>query len=221
MQRENSACRNRIPRQNRDVPKLPRNLALAVVWLPAAASWAADSQQAVPPLADNFGIGAFVHENWKVLLALASALGILVLLGYLYLRGLRLNRGLRKQHRANAGQSIVALGLTDGTRKPWIYSETSAPPGNGHWFKSPSARKNSGLLVVQGDTEIDELYVDGRFVGMAPAKLRLKEGRYSVEVKRAGFKSYRRQISVMVGAEVTLRAVFEREPSLPPSPQEC
>ncbi len=198
--------------------KIRRDFAVVAACLQAVASRAADAQRSVAAPADEFGIGAFANENWKVLLALAGALGILAFLGYFYLKKWLPKSGLRKRRPDPSRQTIVALGLTDATRKPWIYSETAAPPANGQWLKSPSARENSGTLLVQGNTEVDELYVDGRFVGMAPARLRLKEGHYSVEVRRAGFKSYRRQISVIVGAEVTLRAVFEREPSTEPKP---
>ncbi len=196
-----------------------KNFAVLSACLQAGVSFAADSQRSVATLQDELGIGAFAHENWKALFALAGALGILGLLGYAYLRkSWRVKRDLRRQRQLSPGQTIVALGLTDGTRKPWIYSETAAPPANGHWLKSPAARETCGTLLVEGNTEVDELYVDERLVGMAPAKLRLRQGRYSVEVRRAGFRSYRRQISVIAGAEVTLRAVFEKEPSSEPTP---
>lgn len=197
-----------------------RHFAVVAGCLAGAACRAADAQRTVTAPPDEFGIGAFAHENWKVLFVLAGALGILGLLGFFYLKRWLPKPGLRKRHSDLSSQTIVALGLTDATRKPWIYSETTAPPANGQWLKSPSVKERAGTLLVQGNTEVDELYVDGRFVGMAPARLRLKEGHYAVEIRRAGFKSYRRQISVIVDTEVTLRAVFEKESASIPKPWE-
>jgi hypothetical protein len=61
------------------------------------------------------------------------------------------------------------------------------------------------------EDERSEVYADGEFVGNPPAKLKLKEGRHVIEVKKTGCKSYQREIKVSAGSDLTLRAALEKE----------
>jgi hypothetical protein len=63
--------------------------------------------------------------------------------------------------------------------------------------------------VDAGDKACD-LYVDGAFVGNPPAKLHLAEGSHVVEVKKTGFVSYRKEIKVSDGAELSLNVTLEK-----------
>ena len=56
-----------------------------------------------------------------------------------------------------------------------------------------------------------EIFVDGAFVGNTPAKLKLAEGPHLIEVKKAGFKDYRKPIQVGEGSELTLNVVLEKQ----------
>ena len=56
-----------------------------------------------------------------------------------------------------------------------------------------------------------EIFVDGRFVGNTPAKVKLAEGTHVVEVKKPGFKDYRKQINITEGSELSLSAVLEKQ----------
>ena len=87
----------------------------------------------------------------------------------------------------------------DGAQKGSTAHRTTTPKGQ------------VGLLTVKADDETDEVYLDGDFVGNAPAKLELAPGLHTVEVKKPGFKAFRRQIKVSEGSELSLHAVMERQ----------
>jgi TPR repeat protein len=69
----------------------------------------------------------------------------------------------------------------------------------------------TGLVNVTAQDDSYEIYVDGGFVGNTPAKVKLAEGAHVVEVKKPGFKDYRKQIQTTEGSELTLRAVLEKQ----------
>jgi TPR repeat protein len=68
----------------------------------------------------------------------------------------------------------------------------------------------TGLVNVKADDAAQEIFVDSAFVGNTPAKLKLAEGPHVIEVKKAGFKDYWKQIQVGDGAELTLNVVLEK-----------
>ena len=76
---------------------------------------------------------------------------------------------------------------------------------------NPVSASKTGVVNVTAADDSYEIYVDGAFVGNTPAKVKLTEGAHIVEVKRAGFKDYRRQIKITEGSELTLRAVLEKQ----------
>ena len=79
-----------------------------------------------------------------------------------------------------------------------ISSENSAS------VAAESAR--TGYVTVKAEDEHCEVFIDGAFVGNSPAKLKLAEGLHVVEIKKAGFKDYRRELKVMPGSDLTVTA---------------
>jgi len=75
----------------------------------------------------------------------------------------------------------------------------------------PSGNAKCGTLEVQSDDELCEVFVDSSFVGNSPAKLRLAEGLHRVEVKKPGHLDYSREVRVIEGSELTVRAALERK----------
>src|ERR1035438_613057 len=51
---------------------------------------------------------------------------------------------------------------------------------------------SSGVVNVKAEDDSYEIFVDGAFVGNTPAKVKLAEGSHVVEVKKTGFKDYRK-----------------------------
>jgi TPR repeat protein len=68
----------------------------------------------------------------------------------------------------------------------------------------------TGIVNVESRDPRSEVFADGAFVGNSPAKLRLKEGPHLIEVKRAGFKDYRREVTVTAGSDLSLRVELEK-----------
>jgi TPR repeat protein len=83
--------------------------------------------------------------------------------------------------------------------------ETAAAPG------MPSVSAKTGSVSVRADDDQSEVFVDGEFVGNPPTRLKLLPGKHVIEVKRAGYKTYRRELQVSEGAELNLKAVAEKE----------
>lgn len=76
---------------------------------------------------------------------------------------------------------------------------------------APGPAAKLGFVNVKADDESSEVFVDGAFVGNPPARLKLAEGAHIVEVKKPGFKLYRREITVGNDSDLTLRVVLEKE----------
>jgi hypothetical protein len=73
-----------------------------------------------------------------------------------------------------------------------------------------SGSSKTGFVSVSADDQTFEVFVDGAFVGNTPAKLKLSEGTHVIEVKKPGYKDYKKEIKVTEGCELTLRAVMEK-----------
>jgi TPR repeat protein len=69
----------------------------------------------------------------------------------------------------------------------------------------------TGFVTVKTAEENSEIFVDGAFVGNPPARLKVPEGTHVIEVKKPGFKDYRRQIMVGAEADLTLQAALEKQ----------
>ena len=76
---------------------------------------------------------------------------------------------------------------------------------------TPTNAFRTGVVNVSAPDDSYEIFVDGSFVGNTPAKVKLTEGTHTIEVKKAGLKDYRKQISITEGSELTLRAVLEKQ----------
>ncbi len=79
---------------------------------------------------------------------------------------------------------------------------------------TPSTGNNNltvGSVTITADDTAFKVYSDGAFVGNSPAKLKLSKGSHVIEVKKVGFKDYKKAIQVLDGSELNLKAVLEKE----------
>jgi len=67
----------------------------------------------------------------------------------------------------------------------------------------------TGLITITAADDTAEVLVDGKFKGNTPAKLKLTEGMHVIEVRKSGFKDYKREIEVTDGAEQSVKAILE------------
>jgi S1-C subfamily serine protease len=69
-----------------------------------------------------------------------------------------------------------------------------------------------GTVVITSEPDGAEIYVDEKFVGNAPAKLRLAAGSHLVVLKAVGFAEWSRTLETLRDSQVTLRPILERNP---------
>ncbi len=119
---------------------------------------------------------------------------------------------VRKQGYKEQEQTLSALGGSahfvlepvDGpARKP--EPSVPVPP------RPEAPPEVTGDIMVNTGQEGAELYVDGSFVGNAPADLKLDEGTHVIEVRKAGYIPYRRELRVLAGSKVVLDVALETQ----------
>ncbi|MGB2622799.1 MAG: trypsin-like peptidase domain-containing protein [Candidatus Acidiferrum sp.] len=69
-----------------------------------------------------------------------------------------------------------------------------------------------GTVAITAEPEDAEIYVDGKFVGDAPAKLKLPQGNHTMVIKAGGFGEWKRVLEILKDSHVTLKAVLEHAP---------
>lgn len=78
-------------------------------------------------------------------------------------------------------------------------------------FASQPAR-GFGTVAITSEPDDVEIYVDEKFVGNAPAKLKLAAGSHIVVMKAAGFSEWKRTLEILKDSQVTLKPVLDRAP---------
>ena len=65
-------------------------------------------------------------------------------------------------------------------------------------------------VAVTSEPDGADIYVDASFIGSTPALLELPAGTYKVSVRLSGYKDWERELRVLGGSEITLRARLEK-----------
>jgi S1-C subfamily serine protease len=112
------------------------------------------------------------------------------------------------------GSDLMASASTDGkpqldSSTPLSGSQMAGPPSEP--FASLPAR-GFGTVAITSDPEDAEIYVDDKFVGNAPAKLKLAAGSHTMVLKAAGFAEWKRTLEILKDSQVTLKPVLDRMP---------
>ena len=68
--------------------------------------------------------------------------------------------------------------------------------------------ETKGKIIVTSVPDGADVYVDDAFVGSAPATLTLSGGKHSVKVSQQGYKDWQKDLSVLTGSEVNLKAAL-------------
>jgi PEGA domain len=69
-----------------------------------------------------------------------------------------------------------------------------------------------GRVSFTSEDSASEIYVDGKFVGQAPATINLSAGSHHVEVKAAGKQPWSRELEVLKDSQLTLHPVLAASP---------
>ena len=73
---------------------------------------------------------------------------------------------------------------------------------------APKPEAEKGTVVLSANVEAAEVTVDDKFVGTVPAKLTLAAGKHKVRVWMEGYDSWEKEIEVLAGSEVHLKATL-------------
>jgi hypothetical protein len=79
--------------------------------------------------------------------------------------------------------------------------------------KLTSVERNAQALVqvkIYSDPDGADVFLDGSFVSSTPAVLRLQPRTYKVAVKMSGYADWEREVKILPGAEVNLRAKLNK-----------
>lgn len=97
-----------------------------------------------------------------------------------------------------------------GASQP-IATETSdsAQPSN---TSSPAVPEGVGTVTVSSDPDGAEIFVDNKFLGNAPATLKLPAGSHAIVLKFPGRTEWRRTLEVLKSSKTSLRATLEPGP---------
>ena len=70
---------------------------------------------------------------------------------------------------------------------------------------------DKGAVKLTAMPEGADIFVDDAFVGNAPASLRLAGGKHTIKVSHTGYKQWTREMVVMVGSDVQLKATLDKD----------
>ena len=76
----------------------------------------------------------------------------------------------------------------------------------------PSDTEQLGRVSFSSDDPGSEIYVDGKFLGQAPATIDLPTGAHHIEIRAPGRKSWQRDLDVLKDSQLTLHPVLEPSP---------
>jgi S1-C subfamily serine protease len=113
----------------------------------------------------------------------------------------------------NVSDSAAPVGSGAAAQSVSSTASSGAPPADA--ASEPEARQTPaglGSVTITSDPDGAEIYVDDKFVGNAPAKLKLPAGNHVMILKAAGFKEWKRTLEVLKGSQVTLKPALEPAP---------
>ncbi|MGH9644530.1 MAG: trypsin-like peptidase domain-containing protein [Terriglobales bacterium] len=108
--------------------------------------------------------------------------------------------------------SDVGTSPSPGVIKQSVLSTTSLAPSTTDVLSEEDASQTTlgfGTVAITSDPDGAEIYVDEKFVGNAPAKLKLTAGNHNMLLKAAGFAEWKRTLEVLKDSHVTLKPVLE------------
>ena len=103
---------------------------------------------------------------------------------------------------ATAGQSTAASALQPMARESSQSDEPSNTP-------TSAAPEGVGTVTITSDPDSAEIFVDDKFLGNAPATLKLPPGSHAIVLKFPGHADWRRTLEVLKSSKVSLKAALE------------
>ncbi len=106
---------------------------------------------------------------------------------------------------------LEPLSTGDGGPIETIDGDGPMPPAKAKDFSDEVGKSHApmGTVVISSKPAHAEIYVDGQFEGQTPATLRLSSGLHHFEVKFSSEQKWERDLDVLAGSKLTLRAATD------------
>jgi S1-C subfamily serine protease len=91
-------------------------------------------------------------------------------------------------------------------------SESSDSSASSAPSSPPPSPEGFGTIAITSEPDGAEIFVDDKFLGNAPATLRLPAGSHAIVLKFPGHADWHRSLEVLKSSKVTLRAVLDAQP---------
>ncbi|MHB8502581.1 MAG: trypsin-like peptidase domain-containing protein [Candidatus Acidiferrales bacterium] len=116
---------------------------------------------------------------------------------------------------ASGKGSDVAMSASSDAETPPVPGTASSGAQNADAPSEAAASQTPsgfGTVAITSEPDGAEIYVDEKFVGDAPAKLKLAAGNHTMVIRAAGFAVWKRTLEILKDSHVTLKPVLERAP---------
>jgi len=110
----------------------------------------------------------------------------------------------------NSGETALA-----STETRVVSNNSPSPPEATEVTSEPttvSVRQGFGTITITSEPDGAEIYVDEKFVGNAPAKLKLPAGSHSILLKSRDHTDWKRYLEVFKDSQVSLKADLDEKP---------
>jgi len=110
---------------------------------------------------------------------------------------------------------VAALGaprreVSFGARTWLPYAGLVVVLENGRLTEVDRSGQPPARVSISSEPDAGDIYLEGTFVGSTPTTLELPAGTYKVSVKLPGYQDWQREVRVLAGSEVNLRARLEK-----------
>jgi len=76
----------------------------------------------------------------------------------------------------------------------------------------PGPEEATGTVTFTSEPDGADILVDGKFMGNTPSKMKLSPGHHSIQIKGPQGQVWERELEILKGSEVTVRAIPESKP---------
>lgn len=121
--------------------------------------------------------------------------------------------GVSTPHRSNAPMNIATVTPSQTTVATESSPTESVPqePAAASIETATQKRAGFGTIAVTSDPDGAEIYVDEKFVGNSPARLKLPAGTHAIVLRCSACVEWKREVEVMKDSQVNLKGVLRSE----------
>jgi hypothetical protein len=112
----------------------------------------------------------------------------------------------QKQFLSNDGRPLQGIGFALSSSDLLTVLQKFFPNVTQVQINTPAQSNGKGRVSIQADVDTAEIFIDGKFVGNAPATFTLGSGPHKIEVRDQNGGSWQRDLEVLEDSDVKLNA---------------